>query len=63
MCTSDQTGPNRILNMQSGLMTALSDQLAGRIPLRRADGAKNAKYEQGRLVLPEVQALLPYEGN
>ena len=39
------------------------ERFAGRIPLRRADGAKNAEYEQGRLVLPEVQALLPYEGN
>ena len=39
------------------------ERFAGRIPLRCADGAKNAKYKQGRHVLPEVQALLPYEGN
>ena len=38
------------------------ERLAGRIPLRRADGAKNAEYEQGRLVLPAVQALLSYKG-
>ena len=39
-----------------------AERLAGRIPLRRADEAKNAEHKQGRLLLPEVQALLPYEG-